>query len=789
MPTSPRALGANDAVFSIALQSDNRIILGGEFTHCSGVTRNRITRLNPDGTVDPTINFGTGANNFVAAIVVQKDTIAGYPTNVPDEKIIIGGGFTEYNSVSHPYLTRLYGGSVSGSGAFQFLTPTYSVDENGTNAIITVIRTGGTSGTNAAGDSDVQVPFATSDDTAFAGTNYTAIMTNLVFPRGEVLQTIAIPVMDDQVITPDLTVDLTLSPLIPSQVGLQPTAVLTIINDDSAISFSSATYSVPKCVIYNVAVITVERLGSVRGAASVNFTTTGTGTAAPGTDYTPVGPTTVNFADGMSSSIVTIPINNNGLPEGNRTVGMQIFGPVNSILVSPTNAVLTIVDTVNAPGQLSFSSTNYTVTEGGGVGYTNATISVVRTLGSAGVISVKFLTVDGTAQNGVKYITTNGTLSFGDGETLKSFVVQVKNTTTAEGPEYLNLELTNAAGGASLLNPTNATLTIVNTNIGVAFSQATNTFSETGGTLYNSTADTVFISVTRFNNTNVTSSVSYTTVDGTAVAGVNYTTTSGTLTFNPGDSVLTIPVPLLHDTNVTGTLSFTMTLSSPSPGSQLTPPSTTVINLLDAEAGISFLSAATSVLKTAGVVFLPVFSSNPGVGPVSVHYSTGGGTASPGVDYAPTSGTLTFSKGQSVNFISVKLLPNGLVQSNQTFNVTLSSPVAPGVLVPPSVETVTIIETNTPPGSSFFSPIVLGGDSGSTSFDTSNSIVFTGSSRSWYTWTATNSGELTVDTFGSVEELTGQNAGAAIFVLYGTNGATIGEVAANDGAYPISQSE
>jgi len=780
-------LGANDAVFSIALQSDNRIILGGEFTHASGVTRNRITRLNPDGTVDPTINFGTGANNFVAAMVVQKDTIQGYPTNVPDEKIIIGGGFTEYNSVSHPYLARIHGGSVSGSGAFQFLSSDYSVDERGTNVLITIIRTGGTSGTNLLGTSDVQVPFATSDDSAFAGTNYVAVMTNIVFPMGEVLETITIPVMDDGVITTNLYANLTLSPLDPSQVGLQPFARLEIINDDSSINFAFSSYTVPKNVINGVAVINVKRLGSVRGAASVNFTTTSAGTATPGTDYTPVGPVPVTFADGVSNAIVTIPINNNGLPQGNRTVTMQIFNPIGSILSSSTNATLTIVDTVNAPGQLSFSATNYFVTEGGGSGYTNATISVVRTLGSAGVVSVKFLTVDGTAMFGTKYITTNGTLSFGDGETVKSFQVQIRNTSTAEGPQYLTLLLTNAAGGASLLDPTNATLTIINTNIGIAFSQATNIFAENGGILFGGVPNTVFVGVTRFNNTNVTSTVNYSMADGTAFANTNYVASSGTLTFNPGESVKTIPVALLHDTNVAGPLSFTMTLSSPSPGTQLTPPSTTVIQLLDSEAGIGFVSPATSILKTAGFVILPVFSSNPGVGPVSVNYSTGGGTAAPGVDYTATSGTLTFTNGQTLNYIVVPILPNGLVQSNQTFDVTLSSPVSPGVLVTPYVETVTIIETNTPPGSSFSSPVIVNGDSGSATFDTSNSIAFSGSPIGWFTWTATNSGEVAFDTFGSVDSFFGQNLFTELIVLTGTNFATVSEVAGNAGLFPLNQ--
>jgi hypothetical protein len=55
--------------------------------------------------------------------LIQEATITGYPTNVPDEKIIIGGGFTQYDGQSHPYLARIYGGSIGGSGAFEFSPP------------------------------------------------------------------------------------------------------------------------------------------------------------------------------------------------------------------------------------------------------------------------------------------------------------------------------------------------------------------------------------------------------------------------------------------------------------------------------------------------------------------------------------------------------------------------------------------------------------------------------------------------------------------------------------------
>src|SRR6185436_7757543 len=76
--------GANDTVNSIVVQGDTKIVVGGQFTRFNGVSRFRLTRLNNDGTADPTINFGAGANNFVPAVLVQPN----------DDKIVIGGGFT-----------------------------------------------------------------------------------------------------------------------------------------------------------------------------------------------------------------------------------------------------------------------------------------------------------------------------------------------------------------------------------------------------------------------------------------------------------------------------------------------------------------------------------------------------------------------------------------------------------------------------------------------------------------------------------------------------------------------
>lgn len=693
-------VGANDMVSSIALQTDGRIVLGGQFTLCNGVTRNRVTRLNANGTVDPTINFGGGANDGVNAVVMQEDTIEGYPSDVPDEKIIIGGAFTQYNGRSQTHIARIFGGSMSGSGAFEFSTADYQVDETGANAFITVLRTGGTSGANADGSGDILVPFSTSDGSARAGVNYSSVVTNVSFPVGEVQKTVRIPVMDDGIITSNLTVNLAVNPLPPAAYGNQPTAVLTIINNDSAIRFATATYQIPKNVVNGVAPINITRLGSANGTASVLFTTTTNGTAVAGVDYTPITNQLVTFNPGVTNLAVTIPIINNDLPEGSRTVTMLLSNVVNSTLSSPSNATLTIIDTVNSPGSLAFSSDVLTVNEGD----TNAYITVIRTNGVSGTVSASYKTVAGTALPGVNYIATTNTITFGSGVTSGTIVVPLVDNNLVQGPVNFNVTLFNPAGGATLTAPTNITVTVTDNDTGFAFLNATNYVRETNGI--------VPIFVQRIGGASGVAQVNYTTVNGTALAGVNYNAISGTLNFAAGEALKSISLPLIYDSRITGDLTLTMKLSNPSAGTVLGNPTNALIVVQDADAGFSFTNSTMSVFKNVGNAIITVVCSNPSIEPpvsdtnlppLTVGYATADGTAVAGVDYQAASGTLYFTNGIGTNTISVPILNNSQVLGDHTFTVNLLNPTAPGKLVTPSSQTVTIVDNNS--GLSFSSPV------------------------------------------------------------------------------------
>lgn len=81
--------GVNQLISKVLLQPDGKIIIVGNFTTYNGSTRNRIVRLNSDGSIDGTFTVGTGANNQIYSAALQ-----------PDGKIIIGGTFTSYNGTT-----------------------------------------------------------------------------------------------------------------------------------------------------------------------------------------------------------------------------------------------------------------------------------------------------------------------------------------------------------------------------------------------------------------------------------------------------------------------------------------------------------------------------------------------------------------------------------------------------------------------------------------------------------------------------------------------------------------
>ena len=652
-------LGGNDVVLALAVDSQGRILVGGEFTQFSGVTRSGVTRLNPDGTVDPTINFGTGAGGFVDAIAVQNN-----------DEINLGGGFATFEGVPENNFVRLYGGANFGNGSVQFIQPVFGVLENGTNAVITLQRFGG-EGTSAL--TSCSVLFSTSDGTAVAGADYTPVTTNVVFPYGETFEMVTIPILNAFSAGSNMTVNLTLSDPTNLTIGPQPTATLIITNNNSVVSFSAPQYRQTANAPGEEVIIPVVRAGNPNSTVGVTVFTGGGGTATPNVDYTP----TTNFLvfnPGVMTNYFLIPLLDSASMYSDHTVALGMINPSNTFIGSPSSATLTIASIFSGPGVLAFSQPGYSVVSPV-TGTTNEVVTIVRSNGSSNSVAVTFATSNGTAIAGINYSSVQTNVYFAQGVISQSVSIPIDPQPNAEFPTTVYLTLSNPQYGATIGGNPQEVLTILNDIESFTFTNSPYTVGEGGGS--------VTLDILRNGPAANTATVNYRTytppgtteAEGYAQPNIDYVPLSGTLPHAPGETFSTIPITILQENGVNGPLTFQVVLNNPSPaGIQVGPVSAALVTINSAVTGFEFAATNYSVGENGGSVNIFVTRLNPGTGVATVKFATTSGTAVGGVDYASTNGTLTFQNNQSSASFSVPILNQNIVENSKTFSVALSNP-------------------------------------------------------------------------------------------------------------------
>ena len=96
-----------------------------------------------------------------------------------------------------------------------------------------------------------------------------------------------------------------------------------------------------------------------------------------------------------------------------------------------------------------------------------------------------------------------------------------------------------------------------------------------------------------------------------------------------------------------------------------------------------------AVNAAAGLAVITVVRDGGG-GVVTVAYAAGGGTATPGTDYTPVSGTLTFGLGITVQNFTIPIIDDLQLQTDKTVNLAISTPTGGATLGVPSAAILTI---------------------------------------------------------------------------------------------------
>ena len=381
-----------------------------------------------------------------------------------------------------------------------------------------------------------------------------------------------------------------------------------------------------------------------------------------GTTYTnlvSIGDITINAS--WTEATAVIPAGSNvvirvTVSDGSST-GDIVEGGIDDLTITTTSPAVTVEDvTVNEDA----GTADFTVTHTGA--------------DAAGIFTVNYQTVNGTATSGSDFTFDSGTLNFngtsGDTETIS---VPITDDGVFENTETFTIQFTATSDGSVDISDT-ATGSITDDDgliitDGVTENTCGGTFLDSGGSTgaYSNFEDITYTicpdtpgSFTRvnFSSFNVESGFDFLFV-------YEGTTTGGTLIGTYDNSN---PPTIITSTDGSGCLTFRFT-------------SDFSVTLDGWEAVVSCFTpgptmtiADVAVNENAGTAnFTVTHTGASATGPFTVNFQTVDGTALAGSDYTSTSGTLSFNGTLGdTEVISVPITDDAIVESDETFTIQLT---------------------------------------------------------------------------------------------------------------------
>jgi hypothetical protein len=373
--------------------------------------------------------------------------------------------------------------------------------------------------------------------------------------------------------------------------------------DAGTIKFDEESFEVNEEA--GVASIRIERSQGEDGSASIRFSTGG-GTATAGQDYTAVSQTLSWGSGDGSDRTVLIPILNDSAAEGAETIQLTLSNPTGGVTISSERGTSVLRIQANdggsgggggggggggngsGTGTLKFDEREFIAIEGNGA----AVITVERSRGESGTVSVNYSTANGTATAGQDYTAVSGTLTWGPGDgSRKTITIPILDDANSEGSETVLLTLSNPTGGAVLDDERGtAVLRIVENGRGGDDDDDDNGGSRPGTFKFDERsfqvvegtgAATVVVERSRGERGAVT--VQYAAESLSATAGDDFTAVSGTLTWAAGDGrSKTFQIPVLDDNAQEGNETIRIVLRNPTGGALLdSERSTSTVTIVD----------------------------------------------------------------------------------------------------------------------------------------------------------------------------------------------------------------
>lgn len=532
----------------------------------------------------------------------------------------------------------------------------------------------------------VTVDYTTSDDTAEAGSDYTAAAGTLSFNPGETAKVVDLTIAEDGLDEFDETFFFTISNATNATLGATTQATVTIEDNDNP----------PFVTIESPATVT-EGTG---GNTVVNFTVDisaisdkdiyvelllrdGTATVADG-DFTAPA-TTLYFEPGESQQIYPVTVVGDARDEIDETFAVQIGTIQNALVDEPLVEAVTTIEDDDDPPVVSSSGTASLVEGDSGTQTTVFTIALDAVSGKT--VEVDYATSGTTATAGEDFTAVSGTLTYQPGETTKTVAVVLLTDVLDEFDETYTMQLSNpveATLGSS------ASQTILDDDVPL-FSVSDGTATEGSDIEFTVTMSLQSVKnlTVRFETDGANNSA-HDVLD--AVPGVDFTVFSGALTFVPYQVSQTVAVSALQDSLDEDDEPFNVYLSN------IDLDGDPDIDDGEGEGIIVDDDVEPTVSITESVVLneedvaaeLVVTLSEASGRSLEIDYATNDVTANAGSDFTAIAGTLTFAPGNTAQTLTVPINDDSDYEQPETFEVLLLNPLH--VTVAGSTSTIRIID-------------------------------------------------------------------------------------------------
>ena len=492
--------------------------------------------------------------------------------------------------------------------------------------------------------------------TAMNGIDYVPIDSTVVIPNGSSSVSIDVIAFDDLILEPTEDVILTLVANTNYNLGSPLQARVKILDDDAnsvpGVGFTFSSSSAPESQSPGIS-ISLSQTSAV--PITVNYRVIG-GTASSNDYALPPGPMTFNPGEWAKS--LPLSINDNSIPQPNRTIRLALYDPIGATLDGIKIHTYTILD--DDTNAVSITATTATASE---TGPTAGNFRISRAGSTAAPLLVNFQ-VTGTASAPTDYAPLGTSAIIPAGAAFVDLPVLPVDDRTVELPETVVVTLISAPG-SRIVSPNVATLTITDNDpnaLPVVTITSTNHPNAVEG---GSNGEFVFWRTTTTGPLTI-----YFSVGGTAHNGVDCVALPDSITIPDGQASVSLPVQAIDDTLVEGerTLVADLTVLDTY---RVSYPASAIVTIQDNDQRVrldaSDFTAAEPGTDPGEFTFTRFGTTNTDV----QVFFTISGTAINGVDYVAISNSIIIPAGSLFATLPIIVIDDTLVEGPETVTLTL----------------------------------------------------------------------------------------------------------------------